>query len=127
METGLDQDGSQTVLGIRLQERFAGIAVALREVSPGAIPSRQDSNESSHHDSQHTGGARVKLKIRGNRAAEMYIPPWPGPSASQLSLRAAESLPYPLESASAIQAKLASRFAGRKFFYVARNGIYHLF
>jgi dTDP-4-amino-4,6-dideoxygalactose transaminase len=47
----------------------------------------------------------------------MYIPPWPGPSASQLSLRGIpgrESLPYPLESAG-------------KFFYVARNGIYHLF
>ncbi len=81
----------------------------------------------------------------------MYIPPWPGPSASQLSLHAQESLPYPLESAGAIQAKSASRFAGaiqaksasrfagaiqaksasrfagRKFFYVARNGIYHLF
>ena len=57
----------------------------------------------------------MKLKIRGNRAAEMYIPPWPGPSASQLSLRAAESLPYPLANASG------------KSFYVARNGIYHLF
>jgi dTDP-4-amino-4,6-dideoxygalactose transaminase len=66
-------------------------------------------------DPRQTGGARVRLTIQRNMATEMYIPPWPGPSASQLSLRAQESLPYPLEG------------TGRKFFYVARNGIYHLF
>src|SRR5580658_8420072 len=102
MEIGLDQDRPPTVLGVRLQKGSAGIALAFREVSPGAIRSQQNSGQ--------TGGARVR--------PNMYIPPWPGPSASQLSLRALpeeDSLPYPLKS------------SGGKFFYVARNGIYHLF
>src|ERR1022692_1077021 len=45
----------------------------------------------------------------------MYIPSWPCPTAAQLSFDAKTSLPYPLAG------------PGRKFFYVARNGIYHLF
>ena len=44
----------------------------------------------------------------------MYIPSWPCPTASQFSLAARASLPFPLE-------------ARRQYFYVARNGIYHLF
>ena len=45
----------------------------------------------------------------------MYIPSWPCPTAAQLSLHARTSLPYPLSS------------EGNRYFYVARNGIYHLF
>jgi perosamine synthetase len=44
----------------------------------------------------------------------MYIPSWPCPTASQFS-NGNENLPYPLAA------------GDRKFFYVARNGIYHLF
>lgn len=45
----------------------------------------------------------------------MYIPSWPCPTASQISLEPQASLPYPLAA------------EGRKHFYVARSGIYHLF
>jgi perosamine synthetase len=47
----------------------------------------------------------------------MYIPSWPSPTAEQLFFDAKTqiSLPYPL------------RRPGGKYFYVARNGIYHLF
>ena len=46
----------------------------------------------------------------------MYIPPWPCLTSSQLHFgKNLRPLPFPLEEAS------------RKYFYVARNGIYHLF
>jgi perosamine synthetase len=45
----------------------------------------------------------------------MYVPSWPSPTAPQFSFRAKTATPYPLLS------------PGRRFFYVARNGIYHLF
>ena len=46
----------------------------------------------------------------------MYIPSWPCLTSSQLHFRESQRpLPFPLEAAS------------RKYFYVARNGIYHLF
>lgn len=49
----------------------------------------------------------------------MYIPSWPCPTASQLSVAARASLPFPLVDRGDRQ--------NRKYFYVARNGIYHLF
>ena len=46
----------------------------------------------------------------------MYIPSWPCLTSSQIHFGNLKGpLPFPLES------------AGRKYFYVARNGIYHLF
>jgi len=46
----------------------------------------------------------------------MYIPSWPCPTASQISRRGQNpSLPFPLGK------------GDEKYFYVARNGIYHLF
>ena len=46
----------------------------------------------------------------------MYIPSWPCPTAAQMALgNKARSLPFPLGK------------GDEKYFYVARNGIYHLF
>src|SRR5580704_4154377 len=44
----------------------------------------------------------------------MYIASWPCPTASQFSFSRVATLPFPLAG-------------NAKYFYVARNGIYHLF